>query len=83
MRDNWGYDKEQKPDIVEVVRCKDCEHYKPFVDQCGLPYENDVMGGIGMCKITMLVIYDKYFCAVGKKGESDVQITNDTGRETL
>lgn len=29
MKDHWGYDKEQKPDIVEVVRCKNCiySHY--------------------------------------------------------
>ena len=73
MKDHWGYETESKPDIVEVVRCKNCEHYKPFVDQCGLPLcENEGFGGIGICKITMLVIYDKYFCAVGKKGESDV-----------
>lgn len=24
MKDHWGYDNEKKPDIVEVVRCKDC-----------------------------------------------------------
>ena len=28
MKDHWGYDKEKKPDIVEVVRCKDCVHWK-------------------------------------------------------
>ena len=27
MKDHWGYDNEKKPDIVEVVRCKDCKHY--------------------------------------------------------
>ena len=25
MKDHWGYDNAKKPDIVEVVRCKDCK----------------------------------------------------------
>lgn len=27
MKDHWGYDNEKKPDIVEVVRCKDCRYF--------------------------------------------------------
>ena len=27
MMDHWGYEKEKKPDFVEVVRCKDCKHW--------------------------------------------------------
>ncbi len=27
MKDHWGYDNEKKPDIVEVVRCKDCKRW--------------------------------------------------------
>ena len=28
MKDHWGYDNEKKPDIVEVIRCKDCVHWE-------------------------------------------------------
>ena len=24
MQDHWGYDKDKQPDIVEVVRCRNC-----------------------------------------------------------
>jgi len=26
MKDHWGYDKDQQPDIVEVVRCERCRY---------------------------------------------------------
>lgn len=34
MKDHWGYDNERKPDIVEVVRCKDCKYYVPHFKGC-------------------------------------------------
>ena len=33
MMDHWGYEKEEKPDFVEVTRCRHCEHWKTLVDR--------------------------------------------------
>ena len=30
--DHWGYEKEQQPDIVEVIRCKYCDHWETAYD---------------------------------------------------
>lgn len=33
MIDHWGYEKEERPDFVEVTRCRYCEHWKTLVDR--------------------------------------------------
>lgn len=30
--DHWGYKKEERPDFVEVTRCRDCEHWETEID---------------------------------------------------
>jgi len=57
-KDHWGYDKENKPDIVEVVRCRNCVygHYDRIL--ClywcgGVPHSAD------------------FFCAMGKRISND------------
>lgn len=30
--DHWGYEKEQQPDIVEVIRCKYCDSWETAYD---------------------------------------------------
>lgn len=32
--DHWGYEKEQQPDIVEVIRCKYCDHWNKKTHGC-------------------------------------------------
>ena len=32
--DHWGYEKEQQPDIVEVIRCKYCDHWDKKTHVC-------------------------------------------------
>ena len=55
-KDHWGYEKEEKPDIVEVVRCKYCRWGQP-----------DVLLNIYWCDGTP---HDKdFFCANGRKAD--------------
>ena len=39
--DLWGYPK-QETDMVEVVRCKDCRHYRPIGRATGICAINDI-----------------------------------------
>ena len=32
--DHWAYEKEQQPDIVEVIRCKYCDHWDKETHAC-------------------------------------------------
>ena len=57
MKDHWGYDKDKQPDIVEVVRCRNCRwgHY-------------DELLNVYWCD--EVAHTDDFFCANGrKKGE--------------
>ena len=65
---------ETKPDLVEVVRCKDCKHWEVFM-------LTDKSRNYGCCKHT----YDRFseetsrhrhktdFCRYGERKESEVQ----------
>lgn len=33
MMDHLGYEKEERPDFVEVTRCRYCEHWETVVDR--------------------------------------------------
>lgn len=44
-------------DVVEVVRCKDCEHYKAVVSTCG------------NCYRTICIQHTEDFCSYGKRKE--------------
>ena len=56
MKDHWGYDNEKKPDIVEVVRCKDCK--------CMHIYEDDTW----WCEELEREIIDPFwFCKDGER----------------
>lgn len=56
MKDHWGYDNEKKPEIVEVVRCKDCEHWQQF--------GNDLFGNCGFGHGVTDV---KFYCRDGER----------------
>ena len=32
--DHWGYEKEQQPDIMDVIRCKYCDHWDKTTHVC-------------------------------------------------
>lgn len=56
MKDHWGYENEEKPDIVEVVRCRDCKHY----------------AGDGMyCANDIIVKWDYFFCYDGEREDDE------------
>ena len=44
-------------DVVEVVRCKDCKHYKAVVSTCG------------NCYRTTCIQHTEDFCSYGKRKE--------------
>ena len=48
-------------DAVEVVRCKDCEHWKKYADHS--PF-------IGTCKIAGYFVGENGYCVYGKRRES-------------
>jgi hypothetical protein len=57
----WYYrDIKELPaaDVVEVVRCKDCKHYKPVTPTCG------------NCFLTTGIQRPKYFCSRGERKEA-------------
>lgn len=55
MKDRWGYDNEKKPDIVEVVRCKDCKRSKEYSDK-----QLD-------CKWFHTLVFPNDFCSNGER----------------
>ena len=42
-KDLWGYERKPDPDLVEVVRCKDCRFHEQ--EQPGMVYCPAVVGG--------------------------------------
>ena len=54
MKDHWGYETESKPDIVEVVRCRNCRwgHYDDLLNV----YWCDEVAHT-----------DDFFCAIGER----------------
>lgn len=40
MMDHWGYEKEERPDFVEVTRCRDCKHFVRSEGVCKLLSNN-------------------------------------------
>lgn len=53
-------------DVVEVVRCKDCKEYSPYLTQFGFEPRGD-----GYCRLLSqfdtVNVYDGFFCAKGER----------------
>ena len=50
-------------DVVEVVRCKDCQRFMPYTAD-DLADGNDVEGADGVCYLRIVNSEDNQFCAV-------------------
>lgn len=50
-------------DVVEVVRCKDCQRFMPYTAD-DLADGNDVEGADGVCYLRIVNSEDKQFCAI-------------------
>lgn len=48
-------------DVVEVVRCKDCQHYEADI----------IAGQIGYCNEHQKGMYEQNFCSYGKRKEGE------------
>lgn len=55
---NMILDRLPSPDVVEVVRCKDCEHYQPVTPTCG------------NCFRTTVIQRPEDFCSRGERKEA-------------
>lgn len=51
-------------DAVEVVRCKDCKHYKTDTDYCKEHHK-------GYCEWDNTVKSQKHFCSYGEKRDAE------------
>ena len=58
--DHWGYEKEQQPDIVEVIRCKYCDHWYNHYGKDQFPYK-------GQCELMELPTDDDFYCKGGER----------------
>ena len=47
-------------DVVEVVRCKDCQHYEADI----------IAGQIGYCNEHQKGMYDENFCSYGERKDT-------------
>lgn len=47
----------EEADVVEVVRCKDCQHYEADI----------IAGQIGYCNEHQMGMYEQNFCSYGEK----------------
>ena len=56
-------------DAVEVVRCWECEHWKPFGSKAGNSFLD--MEYIGCCEFTNYCRSESDFCSYGKRKEGD------------
>ena len=56
--DHCGYEKEQQPDIVEVIRCKYCDHWNRFTEDF-----------FGECDAGCGVHDEQFFCSDGERRE--------------
>lgn len=62
--DHWGYEKEQQRDIVEVIRCKNCDHWETAYDADKAEY--------GLCywnKFSMFITPAYGYCYKGERRE--------------
>lgn len=65
MQDHWGYETESKPDIVEVVRCKDCKHWDDVPADETQDHECHLIDG-NKNKIRIVTPSD-WFCPQGER----------------
>ena len=63
------FDVEEIPtvDAVEVVRCRECEHWKPTGSKAGNSFAD--MEFIGGCEFTKYYRRESDFCSWGKRKE--------------
>lgn len=54
----WKPKEEEKPDMVEVVRCKDCVHWDEHLEEC--ENKHSVCFRNGLCEA-------EWFCADGER----------------
>ena len=67
-----GYMIRKRPtvDAVEVVRCRDCKHWKPSGSKAGNSFSD--MEYIGGCEFTNYYRSESDFCSYGERKEGDV-----------
>ena len=59
-------------DVVEVVRCRECVHWKPTGSKAGNPFSDSDMEYIGGCEFTKYCRRESDFCSYGeRKGGAD------------
>ena len=56
-------------DVVEVVRCRECVHWKPIGSKAGNSFLD--MEYIGCCDFTNYCRSESDFCSYGKRKEGD------------
>ena len=63
------FDVEEMPtvDAVEVVRCRECQHWKPSRSKAGNSFSN--MEYIGGCEFTNYYRRESDFCSYGERKE--------------
>ena len=66
---NIGYMIRKRPtiDAVPVVRCRDCQHWKPTGSKAGNSFSD--MEYIGGCEFTNYCRSESDFCSYGKRKE--------------
>lgn len=60
--DHWGYEKEERPDFVEVTRCRYCKHWETVIDPDKA--ENGLCYGF---KFSLFVTSKDEYCFRGEK----------------
>lgn len=55
-------------DAVEVVRCKDCVHWKKTEGVMAAREADDPLENCGVCPILIAEMLESDFCCLGKKG---------------
>ena len=56
-------DKMPTADVVEVVRCKDCVHYKADTEYCQTKHK-------GYCEYDGVIKLQKHFCSYGERKDT-------------
>ena len=70
MKDHWGYENEDKPDIVAVVRCRDCRFYEIWQMKSGKDgYTDDRRYKPSVCTVGRYAVHrdEDWFCADGER----------------
>lgn len=60
-------DKEPTADVMEVVRCRECVHWKPTGSKAGNSFSD--MEYIGGCEFTKYCRRESDFCSYGERKE--------------